>query len=273
MARGIPKYQRRPRTPVPIPSPAPRWATRRLALLCWGGGVLILAADLLYPVSTGYTRMVAAVLAIALPLGLLVLGWRWPWFRWPLLAVLAAVGVFAVAPGRSAYDRIALRDETVRALLRYEGARYVWGGETGLGIDCSGLVRRGAIDALFLQGVRTVNPLLVRKAVSFWWTDSSARDLGAGAGGKAQRLHEVKAIAGMDDSRLHPGDFAVTRSGIHTLAYLGDGFWLEADPEARKVIRVAGRTGKGEWFTSPVALMRWHHLELPQLVGRRRGQQ
>ena len=273
MAPGVKKHYRRTKTPLPTETFVDRWFTRRNAILGWVFGLLCFVGILLFPLSSGFTRLAGAILAAELPLGLLLLGWHFLYFRWTLIALLAAASLFMVLPGRLGYDRLALRQETVHALVRYEGARYSWGGENRFGIDCSGLVRRGAIAALFLQGLRTVNPVLVRKAVAIWWHDTSARELGAGAGGKAERLYEVKAIAGMDDSRLHPGDFAIIQNGIHALAYLGDHLWLEADPGENKVVRVNPRTTESHWFHTPVLLVRWRHLEIPQMVGRRRGMQ
>ena len=248
---------------------ASRWFTGRT-----GTGILLLALLCLagigaFPLSTGATRLTGAILAGVLAAGLLARGWRHRFLRWVLLIVYLAAGIFVFLPGRTGYDRIALRYETAHAAGRYEGARYVWGGENYLGIDCSGLVRRGAIDALFISGVRTVNPLLVRKAAELWWHDLSAQELGHGAGGRAQKLVEIKAIAGMDDSKLHPGDFAITQSGSHALAYLGDHQWVEADPGEGRVIRINGRSTTNPWFHQPVSIMRWRFLDLPQLVGRR----
>ena len=272
MASGIKKAGRRV-FPPPRPLPIPRWFTRRTAVIAWGLALLAFAAILAYPVSSTFTRMAGAILAGALLAGLLGLGWRYPYPRWMLIVLYTAGAIFLILPGRPGYDRFALRLETVRAVERYEGVRYYWGGENALGIDCSGLVRRGAIDALALTGLRTLNPLLVRKAIALWWRDTSARDLMLGANGRAQRLYDVKAIAASDDSKLHPGDFAVIENGIHAAAYLGNHLWLEADPDERRVIRVNARTTANPWFRGQAALLRWKHLEVPQLVGRRRGMQ
>ncbi|MFN2599036.1 MAG: NlpC/P60 family protein, partial [Pyrinomonadaceae bacterium] len=51
-----------------------------------------------------------------------------------------------------------MRRAYIASLESYEGTRYVWGGENSRGIDCSGLVRRGLINADFHEGVVTANP-------------------------------------------------------------------------------------------------------------------
>ena len=138
-----------------------------------------------------------------------------------------------------------------------------------MGIDCSGLVRRGMIDGTFLYGVRTLNPYLLRQAIRLWWRDVSARDMEAGARGNAKKITEEKALALVNDKNLHPGDFAVTSDGLHALAYLGDHVWIEADPGEMKVLRVNPRTTKSDWFRQPVSILRWRLLETPYRAGSR----
>lgn len=237
--------------------------SRRAAVLLWIAAWFWLLAVALYPVSFGATRMAGAVLAGAIAFGGLALAWRYRWLRRTLLAVYGLVAAFLALPGRPGYDRVALRGEIARALLRYEGVRYYWGGENALGIDCTGLVRRGTIEGTFLYGLRTFNPLLVRKAAAFWWRDRSADDMIKGAGKTARKVAEAPSLVILDDKNLHPGDFAVTRGGIHALAYLGDHLWLEADPAEGKVIRVPTRGSRNPWFGQPVSVMRWRFLEKP----------
>jgi len=187
--------------------------------------------------------------------------WRLVFVRWALIAVTAGGSVFWFLPGKTLYDRIALREEAARALRRYEGVRYHWGGENRYGIDCSGLVRRGAIEAAAREGLRTGNSLLVRKAASLWWHDLSARDMRFGGNGEVRRLMQVKALRGADHLLLYPGDFAITEDGVHAIAYLGDYLWIEADPEAGKVVVEDARTTSNSWFQRPVSIMRWRFLQ------------
>ena len=52
---------------------------------------------------------------------------------------------------------------------------------------------------------------------------------------------------------------AVTDDGLHVLAYLGDSTWIQADPNAKKVIKLKAPS-TNEWFGVPVKLMRWEAL-------------
>ena len=244
-----------------------RLFSRKSALLLWVAGLCCLAADILYPVSLGLTRAIGAALTGLLAAGLLGLWWRYRFLRWTLLGLYLALALFAALPGNADYDRAELRQEVAQALQRYEGVRYVWGGEGCWGVDCSGLIRRGMIDGTFLYGARALNPYLLRQAIRLWWHDVSARDMQLGARGNAKKITEEKALALMNDKNLHPGDFAITGDGVHALAYLGEHIWIEADPGEMKVLRVNARSAKNEWLRVPVSILRWRLLEAPYRAG------
>ncbi|MEI6178888.1 MAG: hypothetical protein WCS43_18490, partial [Verrucomicrobiota bacterium] len=61
-----------------------------------------------------------------------------------------------VLPGKK-IDPGVLCARYVERLQAYDGTRYVWGGESAVGIDCSGLPRKSLRDALLEQGWRNAN--------------------------------------------------------------------------------------------------------------------
>ena len=151
----------------------------------------------------------------------------------------------------------------MRALKSYEGTPYVWGGENRRGIDCSGLIRSAMIDANWQRGLKTCNPALLRQAFSLWWHDSSALAMKQEYRGQTRLLFTSRSLNETDYTRLQPGDIAVTQSGAHVLAYLGDRTWIEADPNALfgdRVIQVQVPT-RNAWFRTPMSLMRWRQLQ------------
>jgi hypothetical protein len=220
---------------------------------------VLLIALLVCPIRSGAIRLLIVSSAGVFLVGLSM--WiRKPRVRYGFLGVLLLMP-FALAflPYKAA-NQARLRAKYVDALRRYEGDRYVWGGENGRGVDCSGIVRAAWIDSQFCSGITTGNPRLVREAVSAWWSDASAKELSLGFGGRTRELHASKSIRANGDEQLSPGDFAIVAHGVHALAYLGNHTWIEADPGVGKVI-VIPTNDKNPWLDSPAVFVRWRALE------------
>jgi NlpC/P60 family len=209
------------------------------------------------PESNTLTRSAAVLCAAVTWAGLLmILRRKKAAFRILLLLTLLA-GIFLTLPGRKAPDTAALQQEYLTALRRYDGAPYSWGGESPRAIDCSGLVRRGLMDALLLHGLRSADPALLRSAFSQWWHDTSARALGAHHRGLTVPVLSAPSLNLLDHTVILPGDLAVTTNGLHVMAYLGDRQWIAADPGASQVITVTVPVRDNTWFDTPVNIVRW----------------
>ena len=217
---------------------------------------VVMALLSFYPVRTGTTRL------------LLLCGMAFVWiaavvvFRQrrrvvtTLMAAAGLIAAFALLPGRTP-DALSLRTEYVRSLRGFQGTAYIWGGENGMGIDCSGLIRCGWIDANLRTGLRTLNPHLVREAARIWWQDCSAQELGEGYRNRTLFEGKMTTLNRLDYAHLQSGDVVVTESGAHTLAYLGDHRWIEADPLAGAVITLQAPAAKNPWFEQPMKIVRW----------------
>ena len=228
----------------------------------WVRLVCLLVLGLGYPIRTTTSRTACVILVVLVwALGLLV--FRSKPARFLFVGLLVWILAIAFLPGRG-IDSNGLRTAYVNALRSYSGVKYVWGGENGLGIDCSGLVRQGMIDATFRQGVLTSNPGLIRQSFSIWWHDSSAERLGAGYGGRLLALRQTPSLSTFDYSTVRPGDVAVTVSGEHTLAYVGHQTWIEADPGdyAGRVIQVTVPGSRNPWLDTPMRILRWRLLRV-----------
>ena len=235
----------------------PAFSRRRLRFAL----VAILAlwvADVACPIDTTLTRIAAVALAFAC--WALVVALAWPRNRRRIVALFAPLPLALLLLPGGAADPAALRSACVRAMRRYEGTRYVWGGEGRLGIDCSGLVRRGLIDALVRDGIARAHPASARAAVALWWRDCSARSLGEGWRDLTIPVTAAPSIRALDESVLLPGDLAVTRDGVHVLAYAGDSEWIEADPTLMKVVTVRASDPGIGWLGIPVHVVRWRAL-------------
>ena len=222
----------------------------------WAGVIL------LYVFPVGFrTLRLAMLLGIAgLWGGGIFLFWKHEVVRYLCLAAPLPIIVFLHLPGRAAKPE-ELRRAYVAALKKYEGTPYVWGGENRLGIDCSGLVRNGLIDANLRLSLIRANPRLLRTAISLWWHDCSAKALRDQYRQLTRFMFAAPSINQLDHARILPGDLAVTADGVHVLAYLGDRLWIEADPYPLKVITVKVPVPGNVWFSKPVHLMRWTQLE------------
>lgn len=153
-----------------------------------------------------------------------------------------------------------LREQYIKDLEKFENTPYLWGGESIFGIDCSGLIRRGIMDANLKLGIKTLNPLLVREAISMWFYDIAADSMMNEYRNTTQYVFSGKSVNELDYSKILPGDFMVTQNGVHTMAYIGDKIWIEADPGFAKVLKVKVPEKDLMWFKIPTKIMRWKQL-------------
>lgn len=225
----------------------------RLPLAAVLTGAVLLATSAATPQSTTSTKLLALTGAAA-ELG--ALGW-WAWprrrARRALGGALAGLALLAAAWPRDD-DPAHLQAEVARLGRSFEGTRYVWGGETREGIDCSGLIRQAVVRALLRTGH-------LARAAEWWWFDSSAKALGEGFRGWTRPTLEAAHLRTVDLTRLEPGDLAVTADGAHVLLYLGEGTWAQADPVRGAVMLDPVATSTSGWFTAPVRVMRVPELD------------
>ena len=122
-----------------------------MVLRIWIWSVILTAVVCLWPVEYQATRLGFASGVAVTWAGALVLCW---WRKSIRIALIIAGLLPALAvslPGR-AVDPDLLAADYCRALRWFRGVRYVWGGEGFLGIDCSGLVRKGLVGGSFVTG-------------------------------------------------------------------------------------------------------------------------
>lgn len=214
------------------------------------------------PIQSQFTKLPFLFAVAGIPVTLVCI---WRPLRWPLaILTLLLVSPF-LYPGHPV-NSAELRRTYTASLRSYLGVPYVWGGETGRGVDCSGLLRRAWQKALWREGLRTRNSALWREAAFVWWNDCSAREMGLGYRGHMQDVGEVRSINALSAGSLEPGDLAVTAGGAHVLAYLGNDVWIQADPNlvngGDKVI-LTSRPSQNGWFHLKAQLRRWSLLEQP----------
>ncbi len=228
----------------------------QLLRLFWFGIITAVIFFIFYPVNTGLVRL---FLVTSIPIifgGATILLWHHKKIRLiPAILLIVCLLPFLL-PGKKVNRQI-LINRYVNNLSKYDGVPYVWGGEKFLGIDCSGLVRKGMINANLYEGICSLNPSCLRKAVELWWFDCSAKALMNNYRDFTQLRFKAESINKLDHSRLDPGDFAVTVDGVHTLVYLGNSQWIEADPGIGKVIIAIVPVNNNGWFDVPVKILKW----------------
>jgi hypothetical protein len=225
----------------------------------WALVGLLAVCSWLFPIKFASLRLLLIGSGCVFAIATLILFWRYKPLRFFCLALFGLIAALLILPGRE-YSGSQLRSDYVASLQTYEDSPYVWGGESGRGIDCSGLIRCGLIDATLHRGIKTLNPVLVRRGLSLWWHDASAKAMKEGYRKDSQLLFQAESLNTLDTKRLQPGDFAITSNGVHALAYIGNKTWIEADPTPMRVIRVQTPT-RNAWFSMPVHIMRWREFE------------
>lgn len=233
---------------------------KRIEVLCLLGMLAFLLFLWLMPVVNTLLRYGTLAWLGLLWAYVLWLAWRSQAARYAWLGLTVVLGLLVGLARGPEVGAEALQQEYVRALQRYEGSPYVWGGENRLGIDCSGLVRAAMIDAEIRTGIQYLSPQALRRAFAIWFRDAGADTLAAGYHGRTRRVLEARDLNSLDHARLAPGDLMVDEHGVHTMIYLGDSTWIEADPTQMRVLK-ARVPSQIHWFKVPVTISRWTSLD------------
>ncbi|HVE75521.1 MAG TPA: NlpC/P60 family protein [Actinomycetota bacterium] len=231
---------------------------RKLIVGLWLLTICAVVVVLVYPINNGLMRLAAIGAFAGVLAGPLILWWKSRPVRVVVVCAVLIPLLLLALPGRS-FSRPALRLDSVASVESFEGTEFVWGGEGRMGVDCSGLVRQGFIRANFKQGIPSLNGALLRRAVSLWWFDSSAKALRAGYRGETERMLEAPSVNAVPTDRILPGDFAVTSDGIHVMVYVGGNRWTEADPAIGRVVTIE-TPSDNPFFNKPVDVVRWKSL-------------
>ncbi len=228
--------------------------------LVWIAGLTGLIALAVWPYHDG-------VLRYGLPLSLIItwtaaLNFCWKWkFRRTTLLVLPLLAALPFCLPSKPINPGKLRDRYVAAMGRMEGTRYLWGGESRRGIDCSGLPRLALRDALLEEGWVNTNGAAFREWACQWWFDTSAKALGEGYRGFTRPLGIRGKLSELDSKILSRGDLAVTTDGRHVMVYYGNSQWIQADPMSFKVTISTADPKQNPWFAAAVSIHRWSLLD------------
>ena len=246
------------------PSIAPTSTTEKRHInplhFAWRIGIVFVIVVHLFPIRFGILRTVMLAAAAGVWAFTAII-FKQKSIRAIWAATTLAIALLLLGPGRPANTE-QLRQGYTSGLQQYIGARYIWGGENTRGVDCSGLVRVGLIDTDFRLGITTLNPALVREGASLWWHDCSAMALKQEYRHNTAYIMDVDSLNETDYAKLLAGDICVTENGEHTLAYIGNKEWIEADPAVMRVHTITAPS-KDIFFNRKMRILRWRQLNSP----------
>ena len=125
---------------------------RRLLIILTIGALLGTLVIPFNPVMDKVYRVSFLAALLGTWLGLLLLVWRRKLLRWGWLAAAISLAWWFALPGSPIVES-ELRDAYVQRMKNLIGTKYVWGGESSRGIDCSGLPRKALRDALLSYAI------------------------------------------------------------------------------------------------------------------------
>lgn len=200
-------------------------------LLC----IVLFIISFIYPVNVGLKRLAVIIFGVLSLLSLFILIQKRKKLRIAYVSVLVIIAIIMMLNGKK-ISPDEMRSEYINVLKSYEGTRYVWGGEGRLGVDCSGLIRKALIDTNIKLGLENLSQQYIRRGIYLWFNDFSAQAVRDGYKHLAIKVCDVENLRIADYSKINQGDVAVTESGAHIIAYIGNRKWIEADPYEKKVI-------------------------------------
>jgi cell wall-associated NlpC family hydrolase len=157
---------------------------------------------------------------------------------------------------------VGLRRAYVARLAEREGTPYAVTGDSA-GISCSALVCQAFADVAFAAGHGRGDERLLRKSEWLRSNPCLSEELRRGCQGHLSPVQSAVNIQLVDYRELLPGDVAVVSTivGTHTLAYLGDGLWIQATAVDGRVVKTPAAAVGGYWFSRlPVSVLRWNEL-------------
>lgn len=173
--------------------------------------------------------------------------------RRPAIGVTAILATtIAIAPIRTSHAD--LQSASLQEAMGYLNAPYVWGGESHLGIDCSGLPRAALRQATLRLFFENRDPALLRVFAFNWLIDVPAKGMLAGRGNDV--VASAKSILELPTEARVTGNLVATADGTHVMMVVDERHVIEADPAIGHVVKLEISDKSSPWTTRPVVALR-----------------
>ncbi len=169
-----------------------------------------------------------------------------------LAVVFVTYGFLKAEP--SSMDRSVFDGIWVETTAGYKGSPYRFGGESLLGMDSGGLLRRSLVISQLKLVLATGNPFYLKSAYKIWSEPFSLASLLHPSNTWAELVGYYAPGRSVD---LRAGDILVSRSRTEMVVYLGDGEVIGLSPSTKRVaIHPLGFTDLAV-FHSWAFVLRW----------------
>ncbi len=212
---------------------------------------------ILQPLHNTYLCLATILLIVCLIALVIIIFYKMKWFI--ITASCLLVLLTGIMINHSTIDKKLLSTLYVEQLHSFHQSPYVWGGESGLGVDCSGLPRKSMINALLLYALYRLNGGALFKAIDYWWHDASAYEMSLSYKERMVVFDDIFTVNKSSHVAVQPGDLAVTKNGTHVMVYLNAQQVIQAEPGAGQVI-IDEIPSRNAWLNQSVKLVRWSVL-------------
>jgi hypothetical protein len=223
------------------------------------GLILAIIIVIEQPIHTKYICLITILMLACLLIIISILFIHKIWFKISGFIIMALC--LGTLINQSPINTKTLNQLYVNQLTSYKNVTYVWGGESGFGVDCSGLPRRSMINALLIYSVTRLNGNSLIQALDYWWNDASALEMLNGYKGRMFVSDMTFTINESEKVSINPGDLAVTANGTHVMVFIDSKHVIQAEPGAGMVI-INNVPSENPWLYQDVKLVRWSSLNI-----------
>ena len=126
-------------------------------------------------------------------------------------------------------------------------------------MDEAGLARSAFWQAIFIEGLREINPRLLGSYFwKYWWRDLSIEDILNGKYDYTKVVGKTKSLFKYESYDLEKGDMAISTNAQTLLINLGDGKWITASKKFKEVLIIdTHQYLNKKLINTPFTIVRW----------------